>query len=152
VNLNGVFPTLGELAGAPLPSGYPQDGTSLVPVLHGASELAREDLFIHYEPRWPTARPARYAFDRRWKLYEQGGFFDMQQDPLEQTPLLPGALGPEARAAYERLNARLQQMPGELQSSHRWLPRQFYYALGAALLVLFLTVILLRRRARRLRP
>lgn len=152
VNLNDILPTLAELAATPLPADYPQDGASLVPVLRGKSGFAREHLFIHYEPRWPSGTPARYAFDRRWKLYEHGDFFDTLQDPLEEAPLTTSALGAEGRAAYERLNLRIQAMPGALQSTHRWLPAQLYWALGAALLVLALVVTLLWRVARRLRP
>ena len=63
------MPTLAELAGAALTEGQPRDGASLVPVLRGEGDLPRENLFIHFEPRWPTARPARYAFDRRWKFF-----------------------------------------------------------------------------------
>ena len=87
INLNDVLPTLSSLAGVPLPQDYPGDGESLLPVLMGQHELQRRELFIHYEPRWPTGAPARYAFDRRWKLYQHGDFFDMQSDPQESSPL-----------------------------------------------------------------
>jgi arylsulfatase A len=65
VNLHDIVPTLADLANVELPLNYPGDGTSLVPVFSRGEALSRENIFIHYEPRWPTARPARYAFDRR---------------------------------------------------------------------------------------
>jgi len=133
VNLNDIVPTLADLANVELPPDYPGDGVSLVPVFSGKEEMSRENLFIHYEPRWPTATPARYAFDRRWKLYESGGFYDMRTDPLEQRALNVEGLSAEGAVAYRALSQRIEIMPGELRSNHRWLPTQFYYVVGVAL-------------------
>lgn len=127
INLNDVLPTLSSLAGVPLPQDYPGDGESLLPVLMGQHELQRRELFIHYEPRWPSGAPARYAFDRRWKLYQHGDFFDMQSDPQESSPLNTGKLNADAASAYQSLHALIESMPGTLQSTHRWIPPKFYY-------------------------
>jgi arylsulfatase A len=148
VNLNDILPTLAELAGVALTAEYQADGVSLVPVLRGAAELERKNLFVHYEPMWPTGRPARYAFDRRWKLYQDGDFFDTKADPLEQSPLDTGTLDAEAGAAHRALAARIQGMPGQLRSTGRWLPKQFYLALAVAALVFAILVISLWRLAR----
>jgi arylsulfatase A-like enzyme len=145
VNLNDILPTLAGLAGVGLPADYPGDGVSLLPMLRGESELNRENIFIHYEPFWPTAKPARYALDRRWKLYEGGGFFDMEADPLEKTPLDVERLEGDAATAYQELAARIESMPGELQSRHRWIPRQAYYLMaGSAVTILMLAWLLWR--------
>lgn len=135
VNLNDILPTLVELAGAALPEGDPGDGISLLPLLRGEGELARENLFIHHEPRWPTSRPARYAFDRRWKFYEDGRFFDMQADPLERRALDPGQMDREQLVAYRSLQARVRSMPGELDTGRRWVPTVAFVLVGAALLI-----------------
>jgi len=148
VNLNDILPTLTDLAGIGLPTEYPGDGQSLLPVLRGESELPRENIFIHYEPRWPTAKPARYALDRRWKLYEHGGFFDVDADPLEKAPLDVSALDNEPAAAYRALSARIESMPGELQSRRRWLPRQAYYLMVGAFAVTVLLAWLMWRAYR----
>lgn len=153
VNLNDVLPTLADIAGAALPEDYPGDGVSLASLMRGGGELAREDLFIHYEPRWPSGVPARYAFDRRWKLYENGGFFDTQADPLEKSALEVDTLAGEAKVAHQRLQARVESMPGELSSTRRWLPMQMLYRLGGMVLaalagvwLLWCLVRLIRRR------
>jgi arylsulfatase A len=151
VNLNDIVPTLADLANVELPQDYPGDGVSLVPVMSGEEELSRENIFIHYEPRWPTAAPARYAFDRRWKLYEGGGFYDMHTDPLEQHALDVDALDAEAAAAYSALLQRVGGMPGELRSTRRWLPRQLYYALGVGMVALITIVWLMWRLVRFIR-
>jgi arylsulfatase A-like enzyme len=144
VNLNDVLPTLAELAKAGLPVDYPGDGVSLVPTLTGQKVRQRDSIFIHYEPFWPTAAPARYAFDRRWKLYDNGDFFDMQSDPHEKYPLDLDRLGEGGAGAYQALHARLQTMPGELSSNWRWFPPYFYQLLGAAVIGLVLVLIMIR--------
>jgi arylsulfatase A-like enzyme len=135
VNLNDVLPTLAELAGVDLPADPPTDGLSLLPVLQGKRELGRENLFIHHEPHWPTGRTARYAFDRRWKLYDNGGFYDMTADPLERYPLRPGGLDRAGLKAYRALQARIRSMPGKLSSHRRWMPTVAFVLVGAALAV-----------------
>lgn len=138
VNLNDVLPTLAELAGAELPEEYPGDGESLLPIFSDGVELQRESMFIHYEPRWPSGVPARYALDRRWKLYESGEFFDTQLDSLETNPLDVQSLTGEGEEAYQRLYAFIESMPGQLQSNRRWLPPQLYPVLaGIGVVLLF---------------
>lgn len=136
VNLNDVLPTLLEAAGVALPATYPGDGVSLLDELRDAGAIARRNLFIHYEPRWPTGRPARYAFDRRWKLYQDGRFYDLDSDPLERLPLALGGLEREGLVAYRALQARIRSMPGELQETGRWLP-----PVGVVLVVLALLLV-----------
>jgi len=150
VDVGDIFPTLAELAGATLPMDYPGDGTSLVPVLRGEGELARDSLFIHYEPHWPTGRDARYAFDRRWKLYEDGRFYDVQADPLERRALVPGNLDREGLVAYRALQSRIMATPGELSPG---LPRIAVTAVilvGIALAIGITVFILVARMLRRL--
>jgi arylsulfatase A len=151
VNLNDILPTLAEIAGVEVPVDYPGDGESLAPLLRGEGELDRENIFIHYEPRWPSGLPSRYAFDRRWKLYEGGGFFDMASDPLESTALPVEQLSGEAAIAYQALSARIERMPGELQSTRRWIPAQFYVAAAVAVLILISVGYLLWRLIRTVR-
>ena len=151
VNLNDIMPTLVELAQADIGADYPGDGISLVPAMTGQDALQRESIFIHYEPFWPTAMPARYAFDRRWKLYDSGEFFDMQSDPLENSPLDMDGLEEEGATAFKALYARIQSMPGQLSSNRRWLPPQFYpllIAAGIGLALIILSIGLLWRYLR----
>jgi arylsulfatase A len=119
VNLNDILPTLAQLAGVELNAANGFDGESLVPVMRGESELGRDSLFIHYESfrSWPE--PARYVFDRRWKLYNDGRFFDLENDPEEQSPVEVKDLSEEASARYYALAGRLEHMPGQFHSTQR---------------------------------
>lgn len=51
------YPTFLEIAGAPVPSEYPLDGVSILPLLSGAAELTRDKLFWHF-PAYLESYPA----------------------------------------------------------------------------------------------
>jgi arylsulfatase A-like enzyme len=97
VDFTDVLPTLAEIAGAPLPPGLEIDGRSFLPRLRGRSEPTREWVFCHYEPRWGGRGLARWVHDTRWKLHEDGRIFDVEADPLEESPLSERDLPAEAR-------------------------------------------------------
>lgn len=55
---------------------------------------------------------SRYVFDRNWKLYSDGRFYDIQWDPEETHAIsTSGGLRPTARQAFERLRAIIRQHP-----------------------------------------
>jgi len=122
VDVGDVFPTLVEAAGARLPPDLDPDGDSLLPMLTGGPPLKREALFIHYEPRWYAGPPARYAFDERFKRYEDGRLFDLLADPNEQSPLDAAELAPEDAARVEAIDAHLASVPGSIRLAGAWRP------------------------------
>ena len=63
------------------------DGHSFYPQLIGEDSEAREWIFCHYEPHWGNFAPRRYVQDTKWKLYENGEFYDLENDLEEQNPL-----------------------------------------------------------------
>ncbi len=107
IDSTDFLPTLLEAAGAGTPPGVTLDGRSFLPQLLGERGNPREWLFFHHDPRpgWDKERYRleRWARDRRFKLYEDGRFFDTERDPDEQRPLGPEKLAPAARQARERL-------------------------------------------------
>ena len=132
VDVGDVFPTLVEAAGARLPERLQLDGTSLLEVLRTGEELGRDGLFIHYEPHWFPGPPVRYAFDRRWKLTDDGRLFDLVDDPEEQAPLALSRAPSAAAASVEKLAALLSSKGGALRTVGAWrapppgAPRQRY--------------------------
>ena len=54
----------------------------------------------------------RYAFDHRWKLYEDGRLFDWAADPGEKKPVENAA----ARARLGAVIARYRRMERELRT------------------------------------
>lgn len=120
VYLADVLPTLAEmmvypeaLSQANLPENI--DGSSIVPLLLPGSTVPwRDSLFMHYDPRWSDNKPARYAFDDRWKLYEDGRFFDIEEDGLELSAIPADLLSHQGGLARERLQRRLDAAGGQL--------------------------------------
>lgn len=134
VNLNDFFPTLAELAGAPLPDGHPHDGISLVEVLRGKTTTPiRSEQFIHYNPRWGKL-PGRYSFDDQWKLYESGDFYNTRIDPAESNKISAAITSGEATAARKRLASLLEKMSGGPVPTWPTAPTTLYY-IGAAILL-----------------
>jgi arylsulfatase A-like enzyme len=104
VYLLDVYPTVCELAGAPVPPGL--DGVSFRRVLEGGSRVARDELFLAY-------RGVQRAWrDDRWKLirYPQVDvtqLFDLRRDPDELQNL---ADDPKHAGRVARCLARLEKM------------------------------------------
>jgi arylsulfatase A-like enzyme len=102
VYLLDIFPTVLDLVGAPQAAGI--DGQSFRPVLTGAAQTARPELFLAY-------RDVQRAYrDERWKLirYPQVNvtqLFDLQADPHEMKNL---ANDPTHQPRVEELLAKLK--------------------------------------------
>jgi arylsulfatase A len=108
-DLSDVLPTLVQVAGRSLPAGSPVDGRSFAPQLAGEPGSPREWAYIG-STRWEGLKAPRALRSRRWKLLDNGELFDMENDPDEQAPILPGGEGAEAAAARERLRSLLDSL------------------------------------------
>ena len=98
VDFSDFFPTFAEAGGGKLSTELKLNGVSFLPGLYGKD----------YEParKWAYAerRGGRFWLrDQRWKLYNDGRFFDVKNDPQEKKALRAGALSAEGKAARERL-------------------------------------------------
>ncbi len=94
------LPTFVALADSKLPEDAVVDGHSFLPQLKGERGTPSDALFVHYEPRWGNFTKARFARDHRYKLYDDGRIYDVQADPLEESPLTD--------AVPEEVQGRLQ--------------------------------------------
>jgi arylsulfatase A len=110
VGFSDFLPTLAEAAGAPLPENVIIDGRSFLPQLRGQKGNPREWLFCHYGPKHGGRKLKRFVRDKRWKLYHTGKLFNVQADPLEQSPILQGEGGEQAAAARKRFQAVLDSI------------------------------------------
>lgn len=111
------LPTLCEAAGVPVPAGT--DGVSFLPQLRGDRGTPRAWLYCWYSPRQKADMTVReFAFDRHYKLYRDGRFFDLDADPDELTALDVARLRGQAAAGAQRLQSVLDQFkdarPAEL--------------------------------------
>lgn len=104
MDFSDFFPTFVELAGVKLPRGVKLDGYSLAGLLRGESEKSgRAWVFSQYGER-------RSVGDGRYRLYSDGAFFDVQEDPMEERDLRETASGAQA-VARRRLAAALESLP-----------------------------------------
>ena len=94
----------------------PLDGRSFLPQLKGEIGDPREWVFCHYDPDWGSFSRARFARDKRWKLYDDGRLYDLREDVLEERPLAVDAGGAEAAEARQRLKRVLDRI-AETQDS-----------------------------------
>jgi arylsulfatase A len=108
IDFSDFLPTFQELAGAPIPAGL--DGISFAPQLQGKRGIPREWMFCYYNPRPEKTKPTRFVRDQRWKLYGDNRFYDIANDPDEQSPITKDS---EAR---RKLSEALSTMPAQSES------------------------------------
>lgn len=113
VDFSDFLPTIAEATQADVEG--PLDGRSFLPQLKGKPGDPREWIYVYYCPRPERTQPVRFVRDQRWKLYGDGRFFDVQNDPLELRPLSDPASDTTMAAAHQKLTAALAQMPAQGQ-------------------------------------
>ena len=106
VDLTDFLPTIMQAARVSMPEGVVCDGRSFLPQLCGDEGDARDWIYQWHNPL-PGQGKTRYrlqewAHDQRWKLYDDGRFYDLVADDLEQTPI-EERTSEEADEAREKL-------------------------------------------------
>jgi arylsulfatase A-like enzyme len=104
-----LFPTILELAGADPPADRQIDGRSLVKVLRDESAAGDHREWIHSQ--YANRHIVR---DIRYKLHSDGGFFDLETDPLERVDLSESA-DPAHVAARQRLQQVVADFPPDAE-------------------------------------
>lgn len=107
VEFTDFYATLAELTGQQGTT----DGLSFLNVLEGAPDTHRKTAMVYYDPRWGNHVPAFFVRDKRYKLYQDGRFFDLDKDRLEANPIPQAQLSSEATAALKALTKEMQEAP-----------------------------------------
>jgi len=110
IEFSDFFPTLADIVGKPVKS----DGKSFFPLLTNTDYQPRETAFVHYDPRWgDRVNQYRNQFVQTvdYKLYQDGKFFHVAKDPLEEKPLDLSNLTPTQQAIRSSLLLSLEQHP-----------------------------------------
>ncbi|MCP5521972.1 MAG: sulfatase-like hydrolase/transferase [Verrucomicrobiales bacterium] len=110
VNSTDFYPTLCEATGIPLPETPAMDGVSFWPQLQGKAGTPRELMYLWFSRNGGAKPTHEFAATKRFKLYRDGSFYDYLADPLEESPLNPATLRPEAKATWTKLSAELARM------------------------------------------
>jgi arylsulfatase A len=102
VDGSDILPTLAQIAGAKLPSGVRLDGHSIAAVLRG-SATKRQWIFAEYNG-------LACIRNRRWKLYSDGRFYDMDADPDEKASIAKSSLVGGSLAAFQSLHQQFDDL------------------------------------------
>ena len=90
------------------------DGKSLTHVFYGNNKNIRETVTIYYDPKW-SIYVDRYrnifSQDKRYKLYKNGEFFDMENDILEENPLKEKDLDVNEKLIKKKLSKEVSKFP-----------------------------------------
>jgi arylsulfatase A-like enzyme len=103
VDLTDYLPTVAELAGLKNDA-VVRDGVSFAPLLFG-HERSRSRPWVYCEHRG-----RRSVRSPNWRLYDDGRFFDLKNDPGESSAVEPGQMTGEASRQHARLTEALSGM------------------------------------------
>ena len=110
IDLSDFYATFSDILGVVDDS----DGTSMMNIFSGKETIKRETATIYYDPMWgQNVSQYRNLFsqDSRYKLYQDGSFFDMENDILEKEPLENDNLTEDQKAIKEILARELNKFP-----------------------------------------
>ena len=114
IDCSDFLPTMMDTAGGSLPEDEVFDGVSFLPQLKGKSGTPRDWIFSDHNPLPGWGKEGyyrqRWAQDKRWKLYDDGRFFEYAADVLEKRPIPEGEESAEAEATRHRLQTVLDRM------------------------------------------
>ena len=109
VNFNDFYATFTDILNVENDS----DGESLIQILKNKETLKRETVNIYYDPMWGNISRYRNVFSQnnRYKLYQNGKFFDMEKDVLETNPLNNEDLSENEKRIKAKLSSELELIP-----------------------------------------
>jgi len=108
VNFNDFYATFSDILNVEN-SG---DGESLMQILKNKETLKREIVNIYYDPMWGNSRYRNvFSQTERYKLYQNGEFFDMDKDVLETNPLNDVDLSESEQIIKDKLVSELEFFP-----------------------------------------
>lgn len=111
IDFADFLPTLAEIANIN-PESFFTDGQSFLSILSGVSEKTKDQVFIHYSPRWGRRGHNRWVMNEEYKLYQDGRFIRTSVDPLEEQPLK--RLNEEERSLRRTFEELLQKKETEV--------------------------------------
>jgi arylsulfatase A len=112
VDFADFLPTLAGVAGIE-PASYFTDGVSFLNVLNGENaRTEKEEIFIHYSPRWGRFTHNRWVMNENYKLYRDGSFYQTSADPMENNPV--SNLSESEQKLKNKFEAIIHKMENEI--------------------------------------
>jgi arylsulfatase A len=87
VDFSDFLPTICEAAGVLVPDKLDIDGKSFLPLISGNNQLTREPIYSWFKSNRKPFDVSIYARNQRYKLYDNGKFYDIKADPFETNSL-----------------------------------------------------------------
>ncbi|WP_282122600.1 sulfatase-like hydrolase/transferase [Algibacter mikhailovii] len=119
------LPTILDVAGQQMPRNFLTDGQSFLPVLKGEAIKRRDWIYMSYNPKPGVGKdnfhPAEFVFNKNYKLYGDGRFYNIEQDKLEKKVLSDADISQGAsktKARFKVLIDSLKKYP-----SYGWFER-----------------------------
>jgi arylsulfatase A len=109
IDFSDYFPTLMDVAGVAISQPSELDGRSFLPQLLGQPGNPRQWIYVWYyrngdvDGDYKDKQAGEYALTRTHKLYLDGRFYDIAQDPQEKRPLKDHALPDALRGVRDML-------------------------------------------------
>ena len=103
VDFSEMLPTICEAAAVPLPATPQLDGQSFLPLLKGESYEPRQWIYNWYSRFGITEKASVFARTQQYKLYNDGRFYEIPDDYLEEKPIPKTDLNSETLATYKML-------------------------------------------------
>ncbi|MGJ8723372.1 MAG: sulfatase-like hydrolase/transferase [Roseibacillus sp.] len=112
VQFNDFYPTLAELAGLELDEDDPKSGQSFLPQVLGEEGESRQFVLCHYQPYWgASVNAGAFVRTERFKLYDDGRFYDVSHDLEEEKNFAEALEGEEVIEAYQYLSKLIEKIP-----------------------------------------
>ena len=110
IDFSDFLPTFMDVAGIPSGDNFGSDGLSFYPQLIEEADTVRPWIFGHYDARWENHPLRRYVQDQSWKLYDDGTFYNIAEDPDENTPIPDDDLTEDLRTRKQQFQAVLDRL------------------------------------------
>lgn len=110
IEFNDFFATLSDIT----TQDATHDGKSFYSLLKGDDYQPRTDAFVHYDPRWgKRVNQYRNQFARtlNYKLYQDGKFYNLEDDILEEKPLSNDSISDDEKEIKLFLQNELKKHP-----------------------------------------
>lgn len=107
VDFSDFLPTVADIAGAKTPDDI--DGQTFLPTLLGESSPQRNYIYCWYHRDGVRNKATQHVRNQAFKLYANGKFFHVAQDPTESQPLNVEDLTDDQSKRYDHLSAMLKK-------------------------------------------
>ncbi|MBS3770911.1 MAG: hypothetical protein KGY69_11735 [Bacteroidales bacterium] len=86
------------------------DGISFYNQLMGQKGPKREWIYCHYDDGKGSFEGAEYVHNKKWKLYRNGEFYNIDKDSLEKNPISEEQMTEEMKQERHELQAVLDSL------------------------------------------